>query len=580
MHADDPRPEGLGHKLDLIMGDPRQNTYDAIVVGSGISGGWAAKELCEKGLKTLVLERGRQVVHIKDYPTANLQPWELPHRGNITQRQIAENPIKAGSADEASALFFASDKEHPYIQADPFNWVRGYQVGGRSLTWGRQCYRYSDLDFEANLKDGIGVDWPIRYADLAPWYDHVESYIGVSGQKEGLPQLPDGNFLPPMEMNCIEDHFSGEVRKHYKDRVVTIGRVANLSRGWNGRGPCQYRNLCSRGCPFGGYFSSNAATLPAAAATGNLTLVPDAVVAEVIYDEEKGRATGVRVIDAHTKQTTEYFGRIIFLNASTIATAAILLNSVSRHFPQGLGNSSGQVGHNLMDHFTGTGGTGEYEGFTDQYYYGRRPVGIYIPRFRNILMEGTKKDYTRGFGLQGQGGRETWKGQAARISGFGKDFKSRFVQPGPWGMWLGGWGETLPYFGNRVTLDSSQKDQWGIPLVEIHYQYHENEQAMRKDIQATIQEMLSVTGAKNINTYSHLHPGGSAVHEMGTVRMGRDPKTSVLNGFNQMHDVKNVFITDGSCMTSSGTANPSLTYMALTARACDFAVSEMKKGSL
>ena len=562
------------------MGDPRKNTYDAIVVGSGISGGWAAKELCEKGLKTLVLERGRQVVHIKDYPTANMQPWELPHRGNITQRQLSENPLQAGSADEASQLFFASDRDHPYIQADPFNWVRGFQVGGRSLTWGRQCYRYSDLDFEANLKDGNGVDWPIRYADLASWYDYVESYVGVSGQKEGLHQLPDGNFLPAMEMNCVEDFFSGKVKQHYKDRVVTIGRVANLSRGWNGRGPCQYRNLCSRGCPFGGYFSSNSATLPTAAATGNLTVLPDAVVAEVLYDEQKGRATGVRVIDAHTKQSTEYYAQIIFLNASTIATAAILLNSVSRRFPNGLGNSSGQVGHNLMDHFTGTGGTGMYAGFEDQYYYGRRPVGVYIPRFRNVLRETVRKDYVRGFGLQGQGGRETWRDNGSRLTGFGKDFKSQLTSPGPWVMWLGGWGETLPYYDNRVVLDSDQKDKWGIPLVKIHYQYHENEETMRKDIQASIQEMLTVTGFTNISTYSRLHPGGSAVHEMGTVRMGRDPKTSVLNGYNQMHEVKNVFVTDGSCMTSSGTANPSLTYMALTARACDYAVSELKKGNI
>jgi choline dehydrogenase-like flavoprotein len=424
------------------------------------------------------------------------------------------------------------------------------------------------------------VDWPIRYADLAPWYDYVESYVGVSGQKEGFHQLPDGNFLPAMEMNCIEDFFSGQVKQHYKDRAVTIGRVANLSRGWNGRGPCQYRNLCSRGCPFGGYFSSNSATLPTAAATGNLTVLPDAVVAEVLYDENKSRATGVRVVDAHTRQSTEYYAQIIFLNASTIATASILLNSVSRRFPNGLGNSSGQVGHNLMDHFTGTGGTGMYTGFEDQYYYGRRPVGIYIPRFRNVLKESVRKDYIRGFGLQGQGGRETWRDNGSRLTGFGQDFKSKLVTPGPWVMWLGGWGETLPYYDNRVTLDDGQKDQWGIPLVKIHYKYHENEENMRKDIQASIQEMLSVTGAKGINTYSRLHPGGSAVHEMGTVRMGRDPKTSVLNGFNQMHDVKNVFVTDGSCMTSSGTANPSLTYMALTARACDYAVSELKKGNI
>lgn len=581
------RAKRLGYKLKN-MGDPKQvylngkgadqHTYDAIVVGSGITGGWAAKELCEAGLKTLVMERGRQVEHIKDYPTATMAPWEFPHRLNITERQRQENPIKAGSADEGSALFYVDDSYHPYIQEQPFNWVRGYQVGGRSLTWGRQCYRFSDLDFEANLRDGVGVDWPVRYADLAPWYDRVETFIGVSGKAEGLPQLPDGNFLPPMEMNCIEDHFAEKIRSGYNDRLVTIGRVANLSRGWNGRGPCQYRNLCSRGCPFGGYFSSNAATLPAAAATGNLTLVTDAVVAEVLFDEVKGRAVGVRVIDAHTKRVTEYYSKIIFLNASTIATAALLLNSVSRRHPQGMGNSSGQIGHNLMDHFTGTGAQGEFDGFEDRFYAGRRPVGIYIPRFRNVN-GGAAKGFLRGYGVQGQGGRAAWRAQGA-APGFGKDFKEKLLQPGPWGMWLGAWGETLPYFGNQVRLDAVQTDQWGLPLIRINYEYHQNEERMRKDIQITLEEMLTVAGFKRISSYSHLHPGGSAVHEMGTVRMGRDPRTSALNAFNQLHDADNVFVTDGSCMTSSGTANPSLTYMALTARACDHAISELKKGNL
>src|ERR1700761_2993563 len=361
------------------------NTFDAIVVGSGISGGWAAKELCEKGLKTLVLERGRNVEHIKDYTTAFLHPWQFPHRLEITEEDKKENPVQCQAYTEGSKQFFVNDREHPYIQDSPFNWIRGYQVGGRSLTWGRQCYRLGDLDFEANGKQGIAVDWPIRYNDIAPWYDYVEEFVGISGKPEGLPQLPDGRFLPPMEMNCIETHFSGEIRKQYTDRIVTIGRTANLSQGWKGRGPCQYRNLCDRGCPFSGYFSSNAATLPAAAATGNMTLMPDSIVIEVLFDEKTNKASGVRVMNAHTHQVTEHFARVIFLNASTIDRAAILLNSVSRRFPNGLGNSSGQVGHNLMDHFTGTGGTGMYTGFEDQYYYGRRPVGIYIPRFRNIL---------------------------------------------------------------------------------------------------------------------------------------------------------------------------------------------------
>jgi choline dehydrogenase-like flavoprotein len=571
------------------MGDPRQvilntkgqqvNSYDAIVVGSGISGGWAAKELCEKGLKTLVLERGRNVEHIKDYNTAFLHPWQFPHRLQNTEKEKEENPVQSNVYNEASKHFFVSDKEHPYIQKDPFNWIRGYQVGGRSLTWGRQCYRLSDLDFTANAKEGIAVDWPVRYKDLAPWYDYVETFVGISGRQEGLAHLPDGQFLPPMEMNCIEDHFSTKLREHYKDRIATIGRVANLSKGWNGRGPCQYRNLCDRGCPFSGYFSSNAATLPAAAATGNMTLLPDSIVLEVLFDEQKNKATGVRVMNTHTHQVTEYYARVIFLNASTIATAAILLNSVSKRFPEGLGNSSGQVGHNLMDHFTGTGAQAEFDGFGDEYYSGRRPVGIYIPRFRNIGQT-QQKDYIRGFGFQGSGGRQEWQEQGAAIAGFGSPFKQQLLQPGPWSLWIGAWGETLPYFDNKIELDTSKKDQWGLPLVKISFQYHSNEEAMRKDIRQSAEEMLQIAGFKNIHSYSHALPGGSAVHEMGTARMGRDPKTSVLNGFNQLHDAKNVFITDGSCMTSSAWQNPSLTYMALTARACDFAVNELKKGNL
>ncbi|MBN8851870.1 MAG: GMC family oxidoreductase [Sphingobacteriales bacterium 50-39] len=563
------------------MGDPRKDhTFDAIVVGSGISGGWAAKELCEKGLRTLVLERGRNVVHIRDYPTAPLNPWDFEYRLNNTEKEKERDPIRTAYGDAGSTLFFVKDSEHPYIQEKPFTWVRGYQVGGRSLTWGRQSYRLSDLDFEANLRDSHGVDWPVRYKDLAPWYDYVESYIGVSGQKENWPWLPDGNFLPPMEMNCIEDHFSKSVRGHFTDRIVTPARTTNLSRGWNGRGPCQYRNLCSRGCPFAGYFSSNAATLPAAAATGKLTLQPDSIVLEVLYDEQKNRASGVRVMDAHTRAVTEYYAPIIFLNASTIATAALLLNSTSRRWPQGLGNSSDQVGRNLMDHFTGTGAEAEFDGMKDEYYYGRKPIGVYVPRYRNVNPASARKDYIRGFGLQGKGGRAEWRENSARLPGFGQDFKKQLVRPGPWIMWLGGWGETLPYSDNRVTLDSSRKDSWGLPLVKIDFQYHDNEKNMSKDILADIQEMFSTAGFTNIRPYSYLQPGGTAVHEMGTVRMGRDPKTSVLNGFNQMHEVKNVFITDGSCMTSSATANPSLTYMALTARACDYAVTELKKGNL
>jgi len=571
------------------MGDPKQanqnirippqNTFDAIVVGSGISGGWAAKELCEKGLKTLVLERGRNIEHVKDYTTAFMHPWQFPHRLNNTLKDQEENPVQSTVYNEGSKQFFVSDKEHPYIQEKPFSWIRGYQVGGRSLTWGRQCYRLSDLDFEANLKEGIAVDWPIRYRDISPWYDYVENFVGISGKPEGLAHLPDGQFLPPMEMTCVEDYFSKKVREHFNDRIVTIGRIANLTKGWKGRGPCQFRNLCDRGCPFSGYFSSNAATLPAAAATGNMTLLPDSIVIEVIFDEQKNKATGVRVMDAHTKKITEYFARIIFLNASTVATAAILLNSVSRKFPNGLGNTSNQIGHNLMDHFLGAGAQGVFDGFNDEYYYGRRPTGIYIPRFRNINDATKRKDYVRGFGYQASGSRMEW-GSQSQFNGFGTDYKKKLLTPGPWVMWMMAWGETLPYFDNRIMLDTDKKDGWGLPLVKINFEYHDNEKAMRKDVQESASEMLHQTGFKNIETFDYNILGGSAVHEMGTARMGHDPKTSVLNGFNQMHDVKNIFITDGSCMTSAASQNPSLTYMALTARACDYAVSEFKKGNL
>jgi choline dehydrogenase-like flavoprotein len=562
------------------MGDPNTNTFDAIVVGTGISGGWAAKELCEKGLKTLVLERGRDIQHIKDYTTAFLSPWEFPNRLQPTQEDAEINPVQSTSYDEGSKQFYVSDKEHPYIQDKPFYWLRGYQVGGRSLTWGRQCYRLSDLDFEADAREGIAVDWPIRYRDIAPWYDYVEDFTGISGRAEGLPQLPDGKFLPPMEMNCIETDFAGKIRQHYTDRIVTIARVANLSQGWKGRGPCQYRNLCERGCPFSGYFSSNAATLPAAALTGNMTLLPDSIVTEVLYDEQKHRATGVRVVNSHTGQSTDYFARIIFLNASTIATAAILLNTRPRSFPDGLGNTSGQLGHNLMDHFVGPSAQGDFDGFADEYYSGRRPAGIYIPRFRNLDPAKPHKDFLRGYGLQGMGMRLFWTDVVQNSPGFGADFKKQLLQPGPWSVWLGAWAETLPYYDNKMTLDKTQKDRWGQPIIRITFDYHDNEKKMAKDVVTSAQEMLHVTGFKNIRTYEHFRTPGSAIHEMGTARMGHDPKTSVLNAWNQLHDCPNIFVTDGSCMTSSGSQNPSLTYMALTARACDFAVSQLKKGDL
>lgn len=554
------------------------NSFDAIVVGSGISGGWAAKELCEKGLKTLVLERGPMVEHVKDYPTATLAPWEFSHRNRVTEKMRAEQHIQVrGFCNEHNSHFFVNDLENPYNQVKPFDWIRGYHVGGRSLTWGRQCYRWSDLDFEANAKDGFGVDWPIRYKDIAPWYTYVEKFVGVSGSVEGLPQLPDGEFLPPMEMNCLEQHIAGSIKSKFENRTMIIGRVANLTRGLNQRGPCQFRNACDRGCPFSGYFSSNSATLPAARATGNLTIRPDSVVAEVLYDKEKKRAVGVRIIDANTLQSEEYYAKIIFLNASTIATTSILLNSVSEAFPEGLGNGSGQVGHNLMDHHYRVGATGNHEGFIDQYTSGRRANGIYIPRFRNLSEKTKRKDYVRGFGYQGSASRGRFEGSEK----IGIELKQEAATLGDWGMWLGSWGEQLPDYDNKVTLNKDKRDKWGMPLIDIDCEFKENEWAMRKDMMNCAAEMLESAGLKNITPFDDTksYPG-LCIHEMGTARMGKDPKTSVLNKWNQMHEVKNVFITDGACMTSSACQNPSITYMALTARATDYAVNQLSKGDL
>lgn len=558
--------------------DKKYNSYDAIVIGSGITGGWAAKELCEKGLKTLLLERGRDVKHIVDYPTANLNPWDFKYRLNNTIADLSDSPLQSSMSDEGDKLFYMKDKEQPYIQETPFKWVRGDQVGGRSLVWGRQCYRWSDLNFEANLKDGHGIDWPIRYRDLAPWYDYVERFVGVSGKKENLSHLPDGIFLPPMDLNCIELHLAESLKESKGNRLLTIARVANLTKGWQDRGPCQYRNLCTRGCPFGGYFSSNSATLPAAAATGNLTLRPFSVVKNLIYDDSTRKAIGVRIVDRLTLEEFEFYAKIIFLNASTIASTAVLLNSVSERFPNGLGNDSGQLGHNLMDHHSAAGATGVYEGFEDQYYKGRRPAGFLIPRFRN-LVDGEGLDFLRGYNIQGYGERENWK-DAISSPGFGSSFKDDIVKPGPWTVWMAGWGECLPDFNNGISLDKELKDRYGIPLVKINFSHGENETKMMRDIRNSSAEMLKNAKFINVQDFCYKKPGGSTVHEMGTARMGRDPETSVLNANNQIHSVNNVFVTDGSCMTSSGCQNPSLTYMALTVRACDFAVSEMKKGNL
>jgi choline dehydrogenase-like flavoprotein len=551
------------------------NTYDAIVVGSGISGGWAAKELCEKGLKTLVLERGRNVEHIRDYQGTEKNPWELDHRNRTTQEDKKRSPIqsKCYAFDEVSKKFFVDDNEHPYNQVKPFDWIRGNHVGGRSLMWGRQCYRWSDLDFEANARDGFGSDWPIRYKDIAPWYSYVEKFAGISGSRENLPQLPDGEFLPPMEMNCLESMVKQNLMSKM-GRAMIIGRVANHTAKVGTRGPCQFRNKCHQGCPFGGYFSSNSATLPAAAATGNLTLRPNSITTEVIYDKETKRAKGVRIIDAETMKTEEFFAKIIFLNASTLGTAQILLMSVSDAFPNGLGNTSGQIGHNLMDHHYGVGASGDYEGFEDKYTYGRRPNGIYIPRFRN-LDGGSSAGYLRGFGYQGGGSRNR-----AGFDGIGAEMKESITEPGKWSMGWGSWGEQLPVFENKATLNQEKKDKWGLPTLDIDCSFGENERKMRVDMMNSAAEMLEAAGIKNIKTYDNNPAPGFCIHEMGTARMGTDPKNSVLNKWNAMHDVPNVYITDGSCMASSACQNPSITYMALTARAADHAVSELKKLNL
>jgi choline dehydrogenase-like flavoprotein len=555
-----------------------QNTYDAIVVGSGISGGWAAKELCEKGLKTLVLERGRNVEHIKDYTDTDKAPWELKHHNNLTQEDRHNSPIqsKCYAFNEVSKKFFVNDNELPYNQVKPFDWIRGNHVGGRSLMWGRQCYRWSDIDFGANGRDGHGVDWPIRYKDVEPWYSYVEKFAGISGSKEGLPQLPDGEFLPPMEMNCVEKHVAARIKEHFKDRTMIIGRVANLTHKIGDRGPCQYRNRCHEGCPFGGYFSSNAATLPAAAKTGNLTLRPYSIVLEVIYDKDTKRAKGVRIMDSETLKTEEYYAKIVFLNASTLGTASILLNSVSDAFPNGFGNTSEQVGHNLMDHHYGVGANADVDGFEDGYFFGRRANGIYIPRFRNISEQTKRTDYVRGFGYQGGANR----GRLRSGDGIGAELKEQLLEPGGWSIGIGSWGEHLPYYENKATLNKEKKDKWGLPTLDIDCEFKENEMKMREDMKNSAAEMLEAAGAKNVKTYDNAPAPGFCIHEMGTARMGRDPKTSVLNAHNQMHDVKNVFITDGSCMSSSACQNPSVTYMALTARAADFAVNELKKGNL
>ncbi len=569
---------------NLNIDAKKANTYDAIVIGSGVSGGWAAKELTEKGLKVLMLERGKQLNHVADYEYAMKAPWETKYNGKITVEQKKTHPKLARDYpyNEMTEKYWMKDVDSLYKEEKRFDWYRPDIVGGKSIMWGRQCYRLSDIDFEANAKDGIAVDWPIRYKDIESWYSYVEKFAGISGEALGLPQLPDSEFLPPMDMFFVEKEVRKRLEKNYPGRNMTIGRVANLSKAAEaqtgvGRGPCMFRNRCSYGCPFGAYFSTQSATLPAAAATGNLTLRPDSIVREIAYDPETQKATGVHVIDSVTKEDREFHAKIVFVCASTVASTAILMNSVSDRFPDGLGNDSGELGHNLMDHHFRAGARGTWEGDLDRYYYGRRANGIYIPRYRNIGDD--KRDYLRGFGYQGGASRQGWERNVAELS-FGKDLKEELTEPGEWAMGLGGFGETLPYHDNKMSLDHDNLDKWDLPVVVFDADFRENEERMREDMMADAAEMLESSGLTNVKTFNGDSYPGTAIHEMGTARMGRDPKTSVLNANNQVHAAKNVFMTDGACMTSISCVNPSLTFMALTARAADFAVSEMKKGNL
>jgi len=557
-----------------------ETSYDAIVIGSGISGGWAAKELTEKGLKVLMLERGFDIKHLEGYKTANKNPWEFPHRGGRTQQMINDYPVlkRDYPLNETNLDWWASDKDCPYTEVKRFDWFRGYHMGGRSLMWGRQSYRWADMDFEANAKDGIGVDWPVRYKEIAPWYDYVEKFAGISGNKDGLEHLPDGAFQPPMEFTCVEKDASAKMQEHYKGkRHLIIGRVANLTQALPGRTQCQFRNKCWLGCPFGGYFSTQSSTLPAAQATGNLTVKTDAIVTKIIYNKDTKKATGVEILDANTNKTEVFQAKIIFLNASTLNSAWILMNSATDIWPDGLGSSSGELGNNLMDHHLGIGASGIIEGYEDKYYYGRRPNGFYIPRFRN--MNGEKRDYIRGFGYQGSGSRQGWSRNVAEFN-IGAELKESLSEPGSWTLGMGGFGEILPYHENKVTLDKTKKDKWGLNVLAIDCELKQNELNMRKDMLNDAKEMLEAMGAKNVSGRDGDGTPGRGIHEMGTARMGKDPKTSVVNKWNQVWDAMNVFVTDGSFMTSANCVNPSLTYMAFTARAAKYAVEELKKGNL
>ncbi|PWU00429.1 MAG: GMC family oxidoreductase [Bacteroidetes bacterium] len=561
-----------------------QNTFDAIVIGSGISGGWAAKELCDLGMKTLVLERGRNVVHLKDYPTATMKPWEFPHRGQLTEKFLEENPLitKAAGFDETTEHFFIKDKDHPYLQDKPFDWIRGYQVGGKSLIWGRACPRWSHFEFTAPARYGYGIEWPITYDEIAPWYSHVEIFAGICGNRDGLESMPDGEYLPPFEFNCVEKDLQKKIQTKYKDRYMIQGRWAQLTQAkpihiQQGRSSCQARDLCMRGCPFGGYFSSNSSTLPWALKTGNLTIRPYSVVHSIIYDEKKGKATGVRIIDANTKQTVEYFARIIFVNASAINTNLILLNSTSSRFPNGLGNDNGLLGKYICHHnYRGSLG-GTIDGYRDVYYYGRRPAESMMANFRNLHKQDT--DFVGGY-MAFMGCFRTRENGEMMDEHIGAAYKDAISEAGGWGMYIYMQGETVPKETNHVTLSKTEKDQWGMPLVVTNVGYDDNDEKLLKDFLTQSAEMLDNIGVKNIYQYDNHWAPGRDIHEMGGARMGKDPKTSMLNKWNQMHHCQNVFVTDGACMTSTANQSPSILYMALTARAANHAVEELKKGNL
>jgi len=564
--------------MNLNLKAKKQNTYDAIVVGTGISGGWAAKELTENGLNTLVLERGRMVRHVADYPTATMEPWDLPRNDRITPEEAKDYPVQMRhGVRESTKHWWVKDVEQPYEEVKRFDWIRGYHVGGKSIMWGRQCLRFGPHDFEGYERDGFGIDWPIRYEDLAPWYDHTEEFVGISGQAEGLPQCPDGVFLPPFEMNCVEKHFREQILEKYDGRVLTMGRFANLTQPHKGRGACQYRNKCVRGCPYGAYFSSNASTLPAAEATGNMTLRPNSIVSEVIYDDSLGKATGVRVTDAETMEVTEYYADVIFVTAGCIASTMILLNSRSDRFPDGLGNDSGELGRNLMDHHFRVGARGRFEGFDDKYYFGRRPGSVHMPRYVNLGDD--KRDYIRGFHYQGGASRQSWS-RGIRELAIGEELKELVQTPGEWTLGFTSFGEMLPYHDNRMWLNFDKTDKWGMPIAVFDVELKDNEYKMREDMANHAAEMIEAAGGKDVTTYDNPGGPGLGIHECGTARMGRDPETSVLNKWNQVHAVPNVFVTDGASLTSSANQNPSLTYMALTARAANYAAEELKKQNL